>query len=180
MIMALRSILEASAPEGTASRRWIRLARKAIWSYRARGLRQTLAVIRNYLRLPRSADPHYQQWIRERHLSTAELDRQGHVKSTEGSWEGGVDGALPGIVMPGNPMAPGTYRQEFYPGHAQDMAWIVDLNQSVKVPYQAFTGVLTEATVTVTCASAGLVMAGAVIVVLVPAGLTVSVPSWTS
>src|SRR5439155_11260449 len=76
VIMALRSILEASAPEGTASRRWIRLARKAIWSYRARGLRQTLAVIRNYLRLPRSSDPRYQQWIRERHPSTAELDSQ--------------------------------------------------------------------------------------------------------
>src|SRR5439155_24640811 len=74
--MVLRSILEVSAPEGTARRRWIRLVRRAMWSYRARGLRQTLAVIRNYLRLPRSSDPRYQQWIRERHPSTAELDSQ--------------------------------------------------------------------------------------------------------
>src|SRR5207237_1374217 len=74
--MVLRSILEASAPEGTARRRWIRLVRRAMWSYRARGLWQTLAVVRNYLRLPRSSDPRYQQWIRERQLSTAELRGQ--------------------------------------------------------------------------------------------------------
>ena len=47
-----------------------------MWSYRARGLWQTLAVIRNYLRLPRSSDPHYQQWIRERQPSTADLGAQ--------------------------------------------------------------------------------------------------------
>src|SRR5213082_98396 len=35
--MVLRSILEASAPEGTARRLWIRLVRRAMWSYRARG-----------------------------------------------------------------------------------------------------------------------------------------------
>ncbi len=53
-----------------------------------------------------------------------------------------MDGALPGIVMPGDPKAPSTYRQEFYPGHAQDMAWIVDLSQSVKVPFRGFDNVL--------------------------------------
>ena len=45
-------------------------------SYRTRGVWRTLAVIRNYLRLPRSSDPHYQQWIRERQPSTEELDAQ--------------------------------------------------------------------------------------------------------
>jgi hypothetical protein len=73
---------------------------------------------------------------------TKSYDASGKVKSTEGSWEAGVDGAQPGIVMPGNPRAPSTYRQEFYPGQAQDMAWIVDLSQSVKVPYRAFDDVL--------------------------------------
>jgi hypothetical protein len=73
---------------------------------------------------------------------TKTFDAKGSVKSTEGSWEAGVDGAQPGIVMPGDPQAPSTYRQEFYQGHAQDMAWIVDLSQSVKVPYRAFDGVL--------------------------------------
>ena len=69
-------------------------------------------------------------------------DAKGNVKSTEGSWEAGVDGALPGIVMPGNPPVPSTYRQEFYPGHAEDMAWIVSREQSVKVPFKAFDNVL--------------------------------------
>jgi hypothetical protein len=73
---------------------------------------------------------------------TKTFDAKGNVQSTEGSWEGGVDGALPGIVMPGDPQAPSTYRQEFYPGHAQDMAWIVDLSQSVKVPFRKFDDVL--------------------------------------
>jgi hypothetical protein len=73
---------------------------------------------------------------------TKTFDAKGNVKSTEGSWEGGVDGALPGIVMPGDPQAPSTYRQEFYPGQAQDMAWIVDLSQSVKVPFRRFDNVL--------------------------------------
>jgi hypothetical protein len=73
---------------------------------------------------------------------TKTFDAQGNVNSTEGSWEGGVDGALPGIVMPGDPQAPSAYRQEFYPSHAQDMAWIVDLSQSVKVPFRRFDDVL--------------------------------------
>src|SRR5438067_422177 len=73
--MVLRSILEASAPEGTARRRWIRLVRRAMWSYRARGLWQTLAVVRMYLR-PQSLDPLYDRWIREREPSPADLDAQ--------------------------------------------------------------------------------------------------------
>jgi len=73
---------------------------------------------------------------------TKTFDARGNVKSREGSWEGGVDGALPGIVMPGDPRVPSTYRQEFYPGHAQDMAWIVDRSQSVEVPFRKFDTVL--------------------------------------
>ena len=73
---------------------------------------------------------------------TKTFDAKGKVKSTEGSWEGGVDGALPGIVMPGHPAPPATYRQEYYVGHAQDMAWIVDLAQKVRVPYGSMDGVL--------------------------------------
>jgi hypothetical protein len=73
---------------------------------------------------------------------TKTYDAKGNVRSTEGSWEAGVDGALPGIVMPSKREAPAAYRQEYYPGQAEDMAWLVDLNQSVKVPYKAFDHVL--------------------------------------
>lgn len=59
--------------------------------------------------------------------STATLDRQGRVTSTEGSWQAGADGAEPGIFMPAHPRLGGTYRQELYRGHAEDHFTIVGL-----------------------------------------------------
>jgi len=52
--------------------------------------------------------------------STAELDAQGHVKSTEGTWQAGRDGAVAGIYMPAHPTVGRSGRQEFYRGHAED------------------------------------------------------------
>jgi hypothetical protein len=66
----------------------------------------------------------------------------GKVVSTEGSWEGGVDGALPGIVMLANPHAGDVYRQEYYACEAQDVAEVVAQNEDVSVPYGDFTGCL--------------------------------------
>ena len=43
----------------------------------------------------------------------------------EGSWEAGVDGALPGIVLWASPMAGAPYRQEYYEDEAEDMAIVV-------------------------------------------------------
>lgn len=51
---------------------------------------------------------------------TAELDPSGRVKSTEGTWHAGVDGAKPGIFMPAQPRVGQTFRQEYYKGHAED------------------------------------------------------------
>jgi hypothetical protein len=51
---------------------------------------------------------------------TAELDRNGRVTSTEGTWLAGVDGALPGIYMPAHPRVGQSGRQEYYKGHAED------------------------------------------------------------
>jgi hypothetical protein len=51
---------------------------------------------------------------------TAELDSRGRVKSTEGSWRAGRDGAKPGIFMPARPRRGQTFKQEDYPGHAED------------------------------------------------------------
>ncbi len=62
----------------------------------------------------------------------------GEVVSTEGSWEAGVDGAKPGIVMQGNPTVGETYRQEFYAGEAEDMAKVLALDASVSVAYGDF------------------------------------------
>jgi hypothetical protein len=52
-----------------------------------------------------------------------------------GSWEAGVDGAKPGIVMEANPKIPDAYRQELYAGEAEDTAWVVARGGSVTVPY---------------------------------------------
>jgi hypothetical protein len=62
----------------------------------------------------------------------------GKVVSTEGSWEAGVDGAKPGIIMKGNPQVGDAYRQEYYEDEAEDMAEVLSLNESVSVPYGSF------------------------------------------
>jgi hypothetical protein len=51
---------------------------------------------------------------------TAELDAGGHVVTTEGSWQAGVDGARAGLFMPARPRAGQTARQEYYKGQAED------------------------------------------------------------
>ena len=61
---------------------------------------------------------------------TAELDQNGHVTSTEGSWQAGVDGAKPGIFMPARPRVGSVYRQEYYRGHAEDHFRIIGLFRS--------------------------------------------------
>jgi hypothetical protein len=58
----------------------------------------------------------------------------GHV-STEGSWQAGVNGAAPGVIMEAHPKISDGYRQEYYKGHAEDQAWIVQYFKSLHVPY---------------------------------------------
>jgi hypothetical protein len=66
---------------------------------------------------------------------TATYDEHGHVESREGSWQAGVKGAVPGTIMPADPQPTDAYRQEFYRGHAEDQAWIVQRNLNVTVRY---------------------------------------------
>jgi hypothetical protein len=62
----------------------------------------------------------------------------GKVKTKEGSWAAGVDGALPGIIVPAHPRPGLTYREEYYKGHAEDGAKVLDLTSHAKVPYGTF------------------------------------------
>jgi len=62
----------------------------------------------------------------------------GKVVSTEGSWEAGIDGAKPGIVMEAHPKIGDSYRQEYYKGKAEDMGDVIALGESVTVPYGTF------------------------------------------
>ena len=64
--------------------------------------------------------------------------QNGEVIGHEGSWEAGVDGALPGIVMMANPLPGKSYRQEYLKGVAEDMAKALRLNARVSVAYGDF------------------------------------------
>ena len=66
----------------------------------------------------------------------------GKVSSTAGSWEAGVDGAQPGILVPAEPSVGLAYRQEYYEGEAEDAAQVLSLEERVGVPDGTFDGVL--------------------------------------
>ena len=57
------------------------------------------------------------------------------MKSREGAWQAGVDGARSGIYMPAHPRVGTTGRQEYYRGHAEDHFAVVGLNANVRVPW---------------------------------------------
>jgi len=70
---------------------------------------------------------------------TAEYDH-GKVTSRAGSWEAGVDGALPGIVMLADPHPGDVYRQEFDEGNAEDLGEVTAVTGSVSAPAGAWSG----------------------------------------
>jgi hypothetical protein len=71
---------------------------------------------------------------------TKEFD-EGKV-STKGSWEAGVDGAQPGILLPGDPKPGLSYRQEYYKGEAEDSAEVLRLDAKATVPFGTYDRVL--------------------------------------
>jgi hypothetical protein len=66
----------------------------------------------------------------------------GKVATTEGSWQAGVDGAQPGILLPADPKRLMEYRQEYYRGQAEDAAKVLSLDMRAKVPAGLFDQVL--------------------------------------
>jgi hypothetical protein len=69
---------------------------------------------------------------------TKEFHPKGKV-STEGSWEAGVAGAQPGLLMPANPGPGAAYRQEYLAGKAEDMGRVMASGETVTVPYGRLT-----------------------------------------
>ena len=60
----------------------------------------------------------------------------GHFVTASDSWEAGVNGAEPGIIMPGDPQPGDAYRQEYYPpGEALDKARVLMLDGTATVPF---------------------------------------------
>jgi len=68
---------------------------------------------------------------------TKELE-DGKVVSTEGSWQAGVNGARPGIIMEAHPKVGDFYRQEFAGKVAADMARVLSVNTSTETPFASF------------------------------------------
>jgi hypothetical protein len=66
---------------------------------------------------------------------TAELDKNGKVTSTAGSWKAGVGGARAGIFMFAHPRPGRWARQEYYKGQAEDHFKVLSMRVSVTVPY---------------------------------------------
>jgi hypothetical protein len=72
---------------------------------------------------------------------TAEF-REGKVTSRAGSWEAGVDGALPGIAVPAHPRPGMRYRQEYAAGRAADNGAVLSTDEMADVPLGHFTDLL--------------------------------------
>jgi hypothetical protein len=65
--------------------------------------------------------------------ATKKLQDGGTVDTT-GSFEGGINGALPGIIMPGHPRVGDKYRQEYAKSVAEDTGEVLGLSGSETTP----------------------------------------------
>lgn len=61
--------------------------------------------------------------------------KDGKLVNYAGTWEAGVDGAQPGIIMPASPKVGFTYQQEHAQGKAEDMGTIIAVGKRITVPY---------------------------------------------
>ena len=73
---------------------------------------------------------------------TATYDEHGNLEDREGSWEAGVGGAEPGIILPADPRPPTATRLEYSKGVAEDQAWVVQRLGRVTTPGGRFTDVV--------------------------------------
>ena len=62
----------------------------------------------------------------------------GKLVNHSGAWEAGLNGGLPGIIMPADPKVGFSYRQEYLKGEAEDMGEIVGLKEKVNLAYGSF------------------------------------------
>jgi hypothetical protein len=69
--------------------------------------------------------------------------KNGRLVRAGDSWQAGVNGAKPGIIMRGRPRAGDVYRQEYYPpGGALDQARVLGFTGPIRVPAGTFKRVL--------------------------------------
>jgi hypothetical protein len=78
---------------------------------------------------------------------TAEFEH-GRLTTREGSFEAGVDGALPGVIMPAEPKVGMAYRQEYYRGTAEDNGEVLAPGKTARVPAGTYQDLLQTADTT--------------------------------
>jgi hypothetical protein len=71
-----------------------------------------------------------------------DIYEDGEIVSHDGAWRAGVDGAEPGIIMPGNPLVGARYFQEVAPGVALDRSEVLGFEDEATVPAGSFHNVL--------------------------------------
>ncbi len=83
-------------------------------------------------------------WYLGEFTTAFEYDTFGNLIGTnhDGSWEAGVDGALPGWRMEASPQVGDSYYQEFAPGIAEDEGEVLSLTETVSGPLGDFQDVL--------------------------------------
>ena len=59
-----------------------------------------------------------------------------------GSWQAGVDGAMPGLALPAKPKVGMSYREEYSKGEAEDQSRVIRLDAQAEVPAGHYTHVL--------------------------------------
>ena len=69
---------------------------------------------------------------------TAELDANGQVKTREGTWHAGVDGAKPGIFMYAHPRVGQSAKQEYLKARPRITSQVLRRGVSMTVPFKAF------------------------------------------
>ncbi len=67
-----------------------------------------------------------------------DIFEDGEIVSHDGAWRAGVDGAMPGIIMPGTYLLGAKYFQEIADGVAMDRAKHIDMDLDVTVPAGSF------------------------------------------
>jgi hypothetical protein len=68
--------------------------------------------------------------------------KRGRMVAADGSWEAGVDGAEPGVIMPADPTVGLAFREEHYAGVAEDRGEIFSLDERAETPFGRFRDVL--------------------------------------
>lgn len=69
-------------------------------------------------------------------------DNQGNLTDHKGSWRAGINGATPGIIMPGDLLLGARYAQEVAPGIALDRAQIKSISETAATPAGTFSDCL--------------------------------------